>query len=136
MIILAIDLGDRWVGTALSDPLQIAARPLKTVEVKQLDEFIKNIISEKSISTIIVGYPKTFSGTESQQTKKIVAHKKKLEDKFSSVPWVLWDEKLSSKYASKLKKIKTKDDKIHSHSIAAAFILQSYLDHLQFKKIL
>lgn len=52
--------------------------------------------------------------------------------------WILWDERLSSKRAEKTqtKKIKTALDKQKSHSIAAAFILQSYIDYLAFSKSL
>ena len=136
MTLLSLDLGDRWIGTATSDPLKIAAKPHKTVEIDQLEKFLNEIIKERNISTVVVGRPKTLSGKESEQTKKIIAKKEELEKIFSSIKWVLWDEKLSSKYAEKLKKITNKEEKKQSHSVAAAFILQSYLDHLQFMKTL
>ena len=75
--------------------------------------------------------PKTFKGAESEQTKKIVSIKEKLEKNFTKINWVLWDERLSSKRAQQMQ-INQKDlkEKKHKeHSIAAAFILQSYLDY-------
>ena len=133
---LSLDIGDRWIGTATADPLGISAKPYQTVEIDQLEKFLSEVIKEKRISTIVVGLPKTLSGRESEQTKKIIKKKEELEKIFSDTKWILWDEKLSSKYAEKLKKVKNKEDKKHSHSLAAAFILQSYLDHLQFKSTL
>lgn len=127
MKFLALDLGDQWVGSALSDALLFFAKPYKTVPASDLIPFLTETLSHEKISTIIVGYPKTMGGTESQQTKKIIAQKEELETKFPAITWVLWDERLSSKRASQLKQTKSKEDKIKSHSVAAAFILDSYL---------
>ena len=124
---LALDLGDAWIGTAISDELGITARPLQTVKPPHLVDFLQNLIENEPISTIVVGYPKTMRGTESEQTKKIVVQKEKLQEKFPEIKWILWDERLSSKQASNIKKTKSKEDKIASHSIAAAVILTNYL---------
>ena len=134
MKIMALDIGDRWVGTAISDPLKMFARPYKTVRAHELEIFIKETIKSESIIIIVVGHPKTMRGTESEQTKKIVYEKEKLEKIFPCIKWVLWDERLTSKMATGLKKEKTKEDKIKSHSIAAALILDSYLSYLQSQK--
>lgn len=134
MKILALDVGDKWVGTAVCDPLGIVARPFKTVEADKLEAFLAETITSENIKKVVVGYPKTMRGTESDQTKKIVETKEKLEKMFDSVPWVLWDERLSSKMASNLKSAKTKDQKISAHSIAASFILDSYLNYLNMQK--
>lgn len=136
MRILALDLGDRWVGSAIADPLGITCRPYQTVELDQLNDFLKKTLVAESISKVVVGYPKTFSGTESDQTKKIVSLKQELEKTFSvvdgqSIEWVLWDERLSSKRASQVQGGRSDEQsKRQSHSIAAAFLLQTYLDHL------
>jgi len=127
---LALDLGDRWVGSAISDPLGITCRPYQTVELEYLEIFLKETIAKEGIKTIIIGYPKTFSGTVSAQTQKIIDKKEELEKTFASLncQWILWDERLSSKRADALKKATSTEEKRKSHSIAAAFILQSYLD--------
>lgn len=127
MKVLALDLGDVWTGSAISDILGITSRPYKTVHTKVLDEFIQDTIKKEPIKTIVIGYPKTLSGTESDQTKKVLAKKEELTQKFPSIEWVLWDERLSSKHAAKIKKTRTKEDKHLSHSIAAASFLQTYL---------
>ncbi|MFA5075196.1 MAG: Holliday junction resolvase RuvX [Candidatus Babeliales bacterium] len=136
MKILALDLGDKWVGSAISDELGISCKPYKTIDIQELDSFISETIEQEGIEEIIIGYPQTLSGTQSEQTKKIASQKKILEQKFHQLKWILFDERLSSKRAENLlgKKYKEKQKKIDSHSIAAAFILQSYLDRLFFNK--
>lgn len=131
MKIVALDLGDAWVGTALSDPLAIIAKPYKTVKIHELIDFLTELFMREKIEKIIIGYPITMRGAESKQTKDILTIKEDLEKKFSDHQWILWDERLSSKRAQTLKKAFTKEEKIQAHSIAAAFILESYLTYLQ-----
>ncbi len=132
MKLFALDIGDVWTGTAISDALGMFARPYQTVPTTQLNDFLKKTLALEPITTIIVGYPKTMRGTRSEQTTKIEAAYKDLEQQFPSIQWILWDERLSSKRADALKKAGSKDEKIQSHSRAAAFILASYLDYKQF----
>jgi putative Holliday junction resolvase len=134
MKILGLDIGDVWTGTALSDALGITARPHKTAETNKLVAFLTDLFKQENINTVVVGYPKTMKGTESDQTKKVVATKELLEKKFPEKTWALWDERLSSKRADSLKHARTKEEKIKSHSVAAAFILGSYLDYLAFNR--
>ncbi len=136
MKILGLDIGDRWTGVGISDPLGMFARPYITIETKQLFDFVQTTIDTESIGTIVVGYPKTLKGTESEQTKKIIHVTEQLKTAFPNIKWQLWDERLTSKQAEKIKKARTKEEKKESHSIAAALILGSYLDHLAFKKSL
>lgn len=141
MKILALDLGDRWVGTATSDPLGITCKPYQTIDLDKLESVLGGILAKENISTVVIGYPKTMSGGESAQTLKIVKQKEDLESKFptangQTITWVLWDERLSSKRASSLHSNKNNDAEARkkSHSLAAAFILQSYLDFLSFNR--
>jgi len=136
MKMLALDIGDVWTGTAICDPLGIVARPYRTVKTKELEIFLSEVVDSERIKKVVVGYPKTMRGTESEQTKKIIVMKEKLENLFGQVEWVLWDERLSSKRAGQLKKTVTKEDKRFSHSIAASFILDSYLTFIQGQKSL
>ena len=134
MKILALDIGDQWTGSAISDPTGTFARPYQTVKSTELEQLLAEKIKSENIQQIVVGHPKTLKGTESEQTKKIVAEKNRLEKIFPSVTWVLWDERLTSKMAAKTKRKKTKESKLQAHSIAAAFILDSYLIYLQNQK--
>ena len=134
---LALDLGDVWTGTAISDALGMFARPYETVKTQNLHLFLEELFKKQRIGTVVVGDPQTLKGTESAQTKTITAMKNELEKKFTQQKWVSWDERLTSKQAarigSKEKGNKKKGDKHKIHSIAAALILESYLMHLQIK---
>jgi len=125
---VALDLGDQWIGIAISDALGMFARPYGTTTPKELENFLTKLFAEQAIAKVIIGYPKTMRGTISDQTKKVENEKNRLEKIFPTITWILWDERLSSKRANTLKQAKTKSDKVKSHSIAAAFILSSYLD--------
>jgi putative holliday junction resolvase len=127
--ILALDIGDQWTGIALSDALGIVARPYKTVATETLKPFLSEIIKSERLDTIVIGYPKTMQGKESEQTKKVVAYKQELEKLFSAITFILWDERLSSKRAQAIGSRKTQEEKLKSHSLAAAFILDSYLQY-------
>lgn len=131
MKILALDIGDAWTGTAISDALGIFAKPYQTVQTQALHTFLTTVFEKEPIQKIIIGYPKTMKGTSSDQTKKVEEAKALLEKKFPNKSFIFWDERLSSKRADALKKARTKEEKIHAHSIAAAFILESYLENLR-----
>ena len=131
MKILALDLGDRWIGTALSDASRIVARPYKTTQLDVLIPFLTDLFAKERITTVIVGKPQTFRGTESEQTKKIVAQKEKLELEFPDHSWIFWEERLTSKHAKTMSPTKQKEE---VHSVAAALILDSYLTYLRFQK--
>lgn len=134
MKIIALDIGDVWTGIAISDSLGMFAQPHSTIETHQLENTLQKLFTSQQIETVVVGYPKTMKGTESDQTRKIVAQQQKLALTFPSKTWILWDERLSSKRAEQLKKARTKEEKLKSHAIAASFILDSYLTYRQFNK--
>jgi putative holliday junction resolvase len=134
MKILALDLGDVHVGTAITDALGMCAFPHKTVDAWKLIDFLQEILAHESIHTIIVGYPRTLRGTISEQTNKIVTTKESLEKQFNTITWILWDERLTSKHAAHYSRSKNKQDKHQVHSIAASLILESYLEHLRFNE--
>jgi len=134
--ILALDLGDQWVGSALSDNMRLLARPYKTVAASQLEEFLSSTLQAEPIGIVVVGYPITLKGKESEQTRKVETLYQALVQKFPDREFVKWDERLSSQRAATLTTRKTKEEKLHSHSVAAAFILDSYLSYLAYQKTL
>jgi putative holliday junction resolvase len=131
--ILALDLGDQWVGIAITDASRFFARPLETVKFSELEPHLSKLLEKENIDLVVIGNPITMKGLKSLQTEKIQAYKKELERKFDKVKFILWDERLSSKRAESVRSSKTKDEKIKSHSIASAFILDSYLSYLKFQ---
>lgn len=132
MKILALDIGDRWTGVAISDPLGILPRPYDTSKTSDLYTFLEKVITKENISTIIVGLPTTLRGTESEQTKKIISMTEALKIHFPTIEWKMWDERLTSKQAAGIKSAKTKEEKLRSHAIAAAIFLSTYLEYKRF----
>lgn len=130
MKILALDIGDVWTGTAISDPMGIIAKPYKTVKSHVLAAFLQETFQTEKINTVVVGYPRTMHGTESEQTKKTIGLVEQLKTTLPTINFVLWDERLSSKRADNIKRGNlSQKDKQASHSRAAAFILSSYLEY-------
>ncbi len=130
MKILALDIGDKWIGSAISDPLGITARPYTTVDTENLVQFLTETIEQEQINTIVLGYPKTLKGKESEQTRKTKAVGDNLKKLFPQINWEWWDERLTSKQAERLIRPKSKQDKLASHSVAAALLLMGYLEYL------
>jgi putative Holliday junction resolvase len=131
MKVLALDIGDQWTGTAISDPLGFMARPYQTVTTRELIDFLHTTFSKEKIDTVVVGHPVTMKGTSSDQTKKVELFKAELEQLFPTMKWIFWDERLSSKRAESHKHAKDKEAKMKAHSIAAAFFLDTYLLYRQ-----
>ena len=130
MKVLALDLGDAWIGTALSDPLKIIATPYTTIKTENLFSFLTDLFTKESIDTIVIGYPRTMREKESQQTQKILLQKETIQEKFPDKKYILWDERLSSKHAKNIQRSHSKTDSTKEHAIAAALILETYLQFL------
>ncbi len=129
MKIIALDIGNVHTGVAYADDGAIIAVPYLTVPTHKLLEWLTELCTKEPITTIIVGYPKTLRGTHSAQTEATIARKKQLEQAIPSVLWILYDERLSSKQAQSIMR-ENKNRKRKDHEIAAAIILQTYLDSL------
>ena len=130
---LAIDHGLKRIGLALSDPMKIIAKPFKTIQYSNLDDFFKSltvIIEEKEVECIVLGYPIGMKGQETIQTKNVLEFNEKLKLKIK-IPIVFQDERLSSLSAEKSlieQKIKTGFNKSKIDETAAAIFLQQFLD--------
>ena len=132
---LGLDLGDKRIGVALSDPLGILASPLLIFEhtYDQTDiTTILNLIKKYSVECIIVGLPQSMNGTTGPQAEKVQAFTQKLMDK-TTIPVLLRDERLTTITAKNLhdeigKKKANKKRRIEYDSMAAAVILQSFLN--------
>jgi len=127
MCLLALDIGDKRIGIAVSDKLHIAAYPYSIEEND--DSFLSKlskIIKEKKISEIIVGLPVNLKGEEGFQAKKVIDFSEKLKEKIK-LKITLYDERFSTKESKKkLLEIK-KNNKISIDKYAAAVILENYM---------
>ena len=131
--ILGLDHGDRRIGLALSDPLQIIAKPFETIDLKfakNIFDLLNSIIKEQNVEKIIVGYPITLKNKFSIQTKKVLKFVELLK-KNVQIEVKLYDERLTSQIAQKsliMQGVKTGHNKEDIDKTAAAVFLQNYLD--------
>ena len=132
--ILAIDLGEKRIGTALCDPRQRFAKAhavLKRRSRKEDFARISNIVVEQKIVFVVMGLPLPLGGGESETTRWVRHYSADLAGNLT-VPLVLWDESFSTRQAQELlrergvKHWRKRREQVDA--VAAAFILQSYLD--------
>ena len=130
---LGLDIGDKRIGVALSDPLGILASPFTIIDRKDesLDiESIINIVSQQQVKQIVVGLPRSMDGSLGIQAEKTEAFIRGL-CRHTEVPVVFRDERLTTVSAKRLMRaVNTKKTKrkIRYDAPAAALILQGYLD--------
>ena len=130
---LGLDIGDKRIGVALSDPLGILASPLTIIhrQDEAADfEAIASIITQYQVGQIIVGLPRSMDGTLGKQAEKVKAFVERLSGHIE-IPLEFRDERLSTVSAKRLmREARTKktSSRIHDDAAAAAVILQGYLD--------
>ena len=130
--ILSIDYGGKRTGLAVTDPLQIIATGLTTVESKQLIPFLKDYFVKEEVELIIIGEPKNWDDTDTHATPLVNKCIKDLQKNFPSIPIKKVDERYTSKMAKDamlemgLKKMQRRNKKLVDE-IAATIMLQEYL---------
>ena len=130
--ILSIDYGLKRTGLAVTDPLQIIATGLTTVESKQLIPFLKDYFAKEEVELIIIGEPKNWDDTDTHATPLVEKIIKQLEKNFPKTPIKKVDERYTSKMAKDamlemgLKKMQRRNKKLVDE-IAATILLQEYL---------
>ncbi len=134
--ILAIDYGGKRTGLAVTDPLQIIATGLATIESKTLIPFLKDYLSKETVELIIIGLPVNWDESDTHGTPLVKAAIKKLEKAFPQIPIKTVDERYTSKMAKAAMLemgMKKKDRQIKGNvdMIAATIILQEYLQSIQ-----
>lgn len=135
MRVMGLDVGDRTIGVAMSDPLGFTAQGITTVRRKSIDNDLselKSICDQYNVDTILVGLPKNMNGTMGPQSEKVLGFCEVLKEKFG-LPIKMWDERLTTVAAHKVMleadMSRAKRKKIVD-KIAATYILQGYLDSL------
>lgn len=143
MRVLGLDYGTKTVGVAVSDPLEITAQPLETIERKSAGKLrqtlarIEAIIEEygaagqqEKIEKIVLGYPKNMNNTEGDRCEATVSFKNDLERR-TGLEVVLWDERLTTVEAERIlmdSGVRRENRKTYIDKMVAAVILQNYLD--------
>jgi putative Holliday junction resolvase len=135
MRILALDHGTVRVGVALSDELKMIASPLEFIPAEPWDAFLQRlqqIMAEKQVERVLVGMPRNMDGSFGPAAEKVRAFVEQLRAVLT-VPVQTVDERLSSVQAQKLlaqSGLKAKQQRGKVDQMAAAVLLQSYLDNL------
>nr|WP_072537400.1 Holliday junction resolvase RuvX [Anaerococcus mediterraneensis] len=131
--LMGLDVGDKTIGVAISDPMFLTAQPLETIKrvkaSKDIDRII-DIIEEKEISTIIVGLPKNMNNTIGPQAMKVMSFVDLLKKRISN-EIIYQDERLTTIESESVlieMSVRRENRKKYIDKIAASFILQSYLD--------
>ena len=140
MRIMGIDYGDARIGVAVSDPLGLTAQGIETIQWKNsLDkplERIKQLVDEYSVEKIVVGLPKNMDGSIGFRGEKTLEFIKMLES-YVNVEIIKWDERLSTVAANRAMhemEVKLSRKKKVVDQIAAAYILQGYLDSISSRR--
>ncbi len=131
---MGLDIGEKRIGIAISDPLAITAQGFDVYHrvgsfVKDL-EYLAKVVAERQVDGVLLGLPKNMNGTEGPMAEKIRKFGTELAGKIT-VPILYWDERLSTGSAQKVlieadmsraKRRNTVD------KVAAVIILQNFLD--------
>lgn len=138
---LALDVGDKTIGVAVSDALNITAQGVTTIErvgIRKDAGKVMDYIREFGCDTVVIGLPKKLDGTDSPQTEKVYEFKTMLENKMRSsgmgdVNLTYYDERLTTVMAEKVlieADVSRRGRKKVIDKQAAVIILQGYLDSL------
>jgi putative Holliday junction resolvase len=134
--ILAIDYGGKRTGLAVTDPLQIIATGLATIDSKELITYLKKYFSTEQVELVIIGLPVNWDESDTHGTPLVKEVIKKIEKEFPQMPLKTVDERYTSKMAKDAMLqmgMKKKDRQVKGNVdiIAATIILQEYLQSIQ-----
>jgi len=138
--ILGIDLGEKRVGLALSDPLGYTAQGLETLRVKNKKETLASlaeICKKNEVQEIVIGLPVNMNGSYGPKAEEVQTLVPVLE-KITGVPVRTWDERLTSRQAGRLmieEGLSRRKQRNNSDRMAATLILQSYLESKRINKL-
>lgn len=132
--VLAIDLGTKRTGLAVTDPLKITANPLETIETEKLLTYLQAYCAKEEVEALVLGHPTRLNGQDNEMTPRVLKLKEDLEKVFPNKNVVLIDERFTSKMAMQTmiamgsKKKDRKEKAGNLDKVSAAIILQSYLE--------
>jgi putative Holliday junction resolvase len=135
--ILAIDYGIKRTGLAVTDPLQIIANSIGTVETSELMDFLNNYFKKENVEKTVVGLPKQMNNEPSESFGKVQSFVSTFKSRFPDKVIELYDERFTSKMAVKAMidggvKKKDRQNKALIDSVSATILLQSYLENMKF----
>lgn len=134
--ILAIDYGKKRTGLAVTDPLQLIASPLDTVDTQQLFSYLKSYLAREDVECIVVGLAHKADGSPTDSTPLIHTFIKGLQKRHPGITIETEDEAYTSKQAMDIMlaggiKKKERRNKSNVDKVSASLILQSYLESIK-----
>lgn len=131
--ILSIDYGKRRTGLAVTDPLQIIAGGLCTVDTPQLMVYLTQYMQREEVERIVIGLPTQTNGQPSENQARVREFTGRLKKAFPELDVVFWDERFTSVLAHQTMlesgiSRKRRQDKALVDEISATIILQSYME--------
>ncbi len=134
--ILAFDYGKKRTGIAVTDPLQIIASGLTTVDTKSIFTFIEDYLKKEKVECFVVGFPTLYENSAPAHSLPIIEEfVEKLKKKYPQIPVELEDEHFTSKMAFQVMidgglKKKQRRNKAMIDKVSASIILRSYMDRM------
>lgn len=133
MRILSIDYGKRRTGIAVTDPMQIIANGLTTVETKDLIKFLKDYFDKEEVERVVVGLPTQTNGQPSENQQRVRQFATNFQKQFPNKPLDFYDERFTSVLAHQTMLEsgmgrQRRRDKALVDEISACIILQSYME--------
>ena len=130
---MGIDYGTKRIGLAVTDPLQIIASGLDTVETDKIWAFLERYLSEEEVERIVIGYPLHLDGQPTYVAVQVDEFIKKLHEQFPTLEVTKHDERFTSKDAKQIilqsgAKKKKRRDKSLVDKVSAVLILQDFLE--------
>ena len=131
--VLSIDYGKRRTGLAATDPCQIIANGLTTVETPSLMNFLQDYVSKEQVERFVVGLPKQTNGLDSENLPRVQAFVQRLNKVFPDIPIEWWDERYTSVMAHQVMLDsgigrKARQNKALVDEISATIILQGWME--------
>ncbi|WP_457627163.1 Holliday junction resolvase RuvX [Persephonella sp.] len=129
--VLALDVGNKRIGVAYSDPLGISANPLPPIQNdEKVFGKIKQLIDQYDVGIVVIGLPLTLKGEEGEQAKITREFAQKLKEHIPDIDIVFVDERFTTTLAERHLRETTKKSKRKQKidSVSAVYILKSYLD--------
>ncbi len=136
MRVMGLDYGSKTVGVAISDALYLTTQSVETITRESENKLrrtlarIEELIKEYDVEKIVLGFPKNMNNTVGPRAEKTLEFKELLE-KRTDIQVILWDERLSTLAVDRIMdmaQVRKQDRKKNIDNVAAAYILQAYID--------
>ncbi|MEN6351052.1 MAG: Holliday junction resolvase RuvX [Syntrophomonas sp.] len=140
MRIMGLDVGEKRIGVAISDPMGWTAQGHSVLKrrTKSEDlEYLEQVCREFEVETIVIGFPRNMNGSIGPKALEIEAFATELKE-YAGLPMELWDERLTTRSAEKVlleANLSRSKRKQVIDKVAAVHILQSYLDSRRYRSL-